>query len=238
MYWKSIRLLLLAAPAVLAHPALGGAQAVQGILIRSKDHQPVGGARLQLVDDSGHVVARDIADSASGAFALLAPRPGRYEVKIIVGRGGLSFTPRFQLDSAQMVERAFAVPDWPRAVLDAYLPEDVATQAKMKPHPGFRGPRYPDRMLASGRGGIVRAQFVVDRNGRADMSTFQVLESDDDQFTRPVRDVPAHVEFIPAEVDGAPVPQLFELDVEFRVGDTPFRLHGNHLITVTATPAY
>ena len=238
MYWKSIRLLFLAVPALFAQPAIGGAQALQGILVRGKDHQPVGGARLQLVDDSGHVVARDIADSASGAFALLAPRPGQYEVKIIVGRGGVSFSPPFALDSAQVIERAFAVPDWPHAVLDAYLAEDVTKQAVMKPHPGLRGPRYPDRLRVARRGGVVRAQFVIDPTGRADMSTFQVLESDDEQFTRSVRDVAARFEFIPAELDGASVPQLFELDVEFRVGDTPFRLHGNHLITVSATPAY
>jgi hypothetical protein len=109
MYWKSIRLLLLAAPAILAHPTFCRAQAIQGILVRAKDHQPVAGARLQLVDDSGHVVARDIADSASGAFALPAPKPGQYEIKIIVGHGGVSFSPRFGLDSAQVVERAFAV---------------------------------------------------------------------------------------------------------------------------------
>ena len=238
MYWKSIQVLLFATIPVLAHAHPSEAQALQGILVSGKDHRPVGGARLQLVDDSGHVVARDFADSASGAFALLAPRAGKYEVKIIVGHGGVSFSPSFSLDSAQVVERAFAIPDGPRAVLDAYLPEDVTKPVVMKPHPGLRGPRYPDRLRTAGRGGVVRAQFVIDRAGRADMSTFQVLESDDDQFTRSVRDVAARVEFIPAELDGAPVPQLFELDVEFRLGDTPLRLHGDHLMTVTATPAY
>ena len=237
MYWKSIRLLLLAAPAILAHPTFCGAQSVQGILVRGKDHQPVGGARLQLLDDSGHVVAHDVADSASGAFALLAPRPGEYQVRIIVGHGGASSSPRFTLDSAQVVERAFSVPDWPRAILDAYLPEDVSSQAVMKPHPGLRGPRYPDGLRAAGRGGVVRAQFVVDRNGRADMSTFLVLESDDYLFTRSVRETAARIEFVPAELDGSPVPELWELDVEFRLGDGPVRLHGSHVWTITATPA-
>jgi TonB family protein len=236
MYWKSIRLMLLAAPAILALPIFCGAQAVQGILVRGKDHRPVGGARLQLVDDSGRVVAHDIADSASGAFALAAPQKGQYEVKIIVGRGGVSFSPRFALDSAQVVERAFAVPDWPQLVLESYLAEDVGKQATYKPGARFVGPRYPDGMRASRRGGVVRAQFVVDRRGRPDMSTFQVLESDDDLFTRSVRDAARHLDFVPAEVDGAPVPQIFEMDVEFRLADAPVRLHAKNAITVTATP--
>lgn len=78
---------------------------------------------------------------------------------------------------------------------------------------------------------------VVDRKGRADMSTFQVLESDDYLFTRSVRETAARLEFAPAELNGAPVPQLFEMDVEFRFDNTPFRLHGKHVITITASPA-
>lgn len=229
-------MLLLAVAPLLAHDPACGAQVLQGILVSGKDRQPIGGARLQLLDDSGHVVARDIADSASGAFALLAQKPGQYEVKIIVGRGGVSFSPRFQLDSGQVVERAFAAPDWPRAVIDAYLEEDVGKQAAYKSGTGFRGPRYPDALRAAGRTGVVRARFVVDRKGRADMSTFQILESDDEQFTRSVREAAARCEFVPAELDGAPVAQLFEMDVEFRFVDTPFRLHQKNAITITATP--
>ena len=147
-----------------------------------------------------------------------------------------SFSPFFALDSAQVVERAFAVPDWPRAVLDAYLAEDVTKQAAYKPGTGFRGPRYPDGLRAARRGGVVRAQFVVDGKGRADMTTFQALESDDELFTRSVRDAAKRLEFVPAELDGAPVPQVFEMDVEFRLADAPFRLHAKNAITVTATP--
>lgn len=237
MYWRSIRTAvgLVGFGALAARPC--AAQSVQGMLILDKSHAPVGLAHVELVDDSGQVVARDISDSASGAFALIAPRPGRYEVRIIVGRGGESSSPPFQLDSAQVVERAFAVPDWPRTVLDAYPAEDVTRRATIKPT-GFRAPRYPDGLRSAGRTGVVRARFVVDRQGRADMSTFQVLESDDYLFTRSVREAVARGEFVPAELNGAPVPQLFEMDVDFRFDNTPFRLHGNNVFTITATPPY
>jgi hypothetical protein len=148
----------------------------------------------------------------------------------------LFYSPSFTLDTNKIVEHAFAVPDFPPAIREAYLPADVTRQAAYKVESGTRGPRYPDRMRASGRGGVVRAQFVVDRNGRADMSTFQVLESDDFLFTRPVRKTAAHLELVPAELNGMRVLQLFEMDVEFRLGDAPFRLHAPNAITVTATP--
>lgn len=225
--------LLIAAP-FAALPC--SAQTVQGVLVSDKSHTPIGHAQLALVDDSGRVAARDITDSASGSFYLNTAAPGHYRVKILLGHGGLSYSPAFDLDSSKIVEHRFAVPDFPTAVLDAYLPEDVTKPAAKKPG-DFRALRYPDRLRSSGRSGVVRAQFVVDRNGRADMSTFRVLETDDDAFTRSVRDAVARFDFVPAELNGAPVPQIFDLGVEFRLGNTPFRLHGNNVITVTATPA-
>ena len=237
MHWKSIQVLLLAATPVLTHGTLCVAQVVQGVLINGKDHQPVGGARLHLVDDSGHVVARDITDSASGAFALAAPKRGQYEVKIIVGRGGVSFSPRFELDSAQVVEHVFAIPEWPRTVLDAYLAEDVSKQAVIKQFP--RGPRYPDGMREQNKGGIVRARFVVDRGGRPDMRTFVVVESEDQSFSETVKRHVGDLRFAPAQLNGSPVPQMVDLAFDFGIDDAPPRReiqqYGNNLIVVRAT---
>ena len=236
MHCRSFRtaITLLIAAALDALPC--SAQTIQGVVVSDKARTPIGHAQLALVDDSGHVAARDITDSASGSFYLNAAAPGHYRVKILLGHGALSYSPAFELDTNKIVEHLFAVPDFPRAVLEAYLPEDVTKPAAKKPG-DFRVLRYPDRLRASGRSGVVRAQFVVDRNGRADMSTFRVLETDDDAFTRSVRDAVARFDFAPAELNGAPVPQVFEMGVEFRLGNTPFRFHGNNVITVTATPA-
>lgn len=237
MHWRSIQTgtTLLVVGSLAALPCR--AQTVQGAIVNERSHAPIGFAHLELVDDSGHVAARDISDSASGSFYLSASAPGHYRVKILLGHGGVSYSPAFDLDTKKVVEHLFAVPDFPPAVLEAYLPEDVTKPAAYKPPGRFTVPRYPDRLRAEGRTGVVRAQFVVDRKGRADMSTFQVLESDDYLFTRSVRETAARLEFAPAELNGAPVPQLFEMDVEFRFDNTPFRLHGKHVITITASPA-
>src|SRR5689334_18204465 len=116
MYWKSIQTgttcLLLAGLAALPCKA----QIVQGAVVNDRSHAPIGFAHLELLDDSGHVVARDVSDSASGSFYLSASTPGRYRVKILLGHGGLSYSPPFDLDTNRIVEHLFAVPDFPRAV--------------------------------------------------------------------------------------------------------------------------
>lgn len=237
MYCKSIQLLLLAVVPLLVHGTVCGGQAVQGILVSGKARHPVAGARLQLVDDSGHIAARDVTDSASGAFALAALGRGHYEVKIVVGRGGVSFSPRFELDSAEVVERVFSVPDWPRAVLDAYLAEDVSKQAVIKQFP--RGPKYPDGMRERNQGGIVRARFVVDRGGKPDMSTFMVVESEGDSFAESVRRHVGSLRFEAAQLNDSPVPQVVDLAFDFGIDDAPTRRevqqYGSNLIVIRAT---
>lgn len=159
MHWRSIQTgtTLLVVGSLAALPCR--AQTVQGAIVNERSHAPIGFAHLELVDDSGHVAAREISDSASGSFYLSASAPGHYRVKILLGHGGVSYSPAFDLDTKKVVEHLFAVPDFPPAVLEAYLPEDVTKPAAYKPPGRFTVPRYPDRLRAEGRTGVVRAQF-------------------------------------------------------------------------------
>jgi TonB family protein len=232
MYLQSARRTLIVAFSVAVAIAPGGAQTVQGILVGEKDHLPIGKARVELVDDSGRVATRDITDSASGAFYLDAHKPGRYKVRIVVGRGGLSYSPAFSLDSNQTVEHMFAAPDWPSAVLAAYLPEDVTKKAA--PLPGNRPPRYPDALRAAERSGFARVRFVINPDGRADLNTFRVVQSDDEAFTRAVRDFVERVHFAVAERDGVTVPQVFEMAVDFGFGTEAARATGDNVVMVRA----
>jgi hypothetical protein len=61
-------------------PRLLAAQAVQGRLL-AQDDAPLGGALVHLLDSAGTIVAR-AASTASGGFALAAPRPGSYHVVV------------------------------------------------------------------------------------------------------------------------------------------------------------
>lgn len=78
------------------------------------------------------------------------------------------------------------------------------------PHEGNPRPRFPAKLLRRGVTGEVLAQFVVDTNGKADVSTFQILRASDSTFIAPVREVIPRLRFYPAEVSGQKVRQLVQ----------------------------
>lgn len=210
------------------------AQIVQGVLVGEKSQQIIHNARVSLVDDSGRVAAMTTLDSASGAFYLDAGHAGRYRLRFLIDRGGLSYSPFFTVDSNQTVEHKYVVPDWPQAVLDAFLPDDVTKEADLAP--GSRAPRYPNAQRLAGRDGILRAIVVVDRDGRPISSTYRVLESDDAAFDQSVRNALDGMRFIPAEREGLKVAQVFELNVDFTFSDRPPRLTDKKALIVTVLP--
>ena len=76
-------------------------------------------------------------------------------------------------------------------------------------------PQFPDILRSANVTGRVIAQFVVNTDGRADMSTFKALESDHELFTAAVKRVLPQWRFIPAETGGQKVRQLVQLPFEF-----------------------
>ncbi|MDE3217499.1 MAG: M56 family metallopeptidase, partial [Gemmatimonadota bacterium] len=90
----------------------------------------------------------------------------------------------------------------------------VQQQAKLVP--GAVLPRYPDILRAANVEGNVVAQFVVDTNGRADLSSFRVVRSTHELFTAAVKNAVASWSFTPAQADGRPVRQLYDVSVAFR----------------------
>ena len=95
----------------------------------------------------------------------------------------------------------------------AYLAIQVERQARAAA--GSAGPRYPESLRAARMEGEVLAQFVVDIEGRADLTTFRVLESTHVRFTDAVREAVRTMRFHPAEVGGAPVRQLVQMPFVF-----------------------
>ncbi|HXG69074.1 MAG TPA: TonB family protein [Gemmatimonadaceae bacterium] len=78
-------------------------------------------------------------------------------------------------------------------------------------------PRYPAALQYAGTEGRVIAQFVVDEQGRADLSTFTIVGSAHDLFSRAVRDVLPQLRFTPAEIGGRRVAQLVQMPFDFRI---------------------
>jgi TonB family protein len=83
--------------------------------------------------------------------------------------------------------------------------------------PGNPEPAYPGILRQTRQEGKVVASFVVDTSGRADMSTFKVLESTNALLTNEVRKVLPQYRFRPAEIGGRKVRVLVQLPFEFRL---------------------
>jgi TonB family protein len=85
------------------------------------------------------------------------------------------------------------------------------------PKRGNPAPKYPAGLRQSGVEGEVLAQFIVSREGRAEMRSFRVLKSAHEDFVIAVREVLPRLRFSPAEVHGCPVRQLVQLPFAFKL---------------------
>ena len=83
--------------------------------------------------------------------------------------------------------------------------------------PGRGSPSYPSMLQSQGVKGRVVAQFVVDTTGRADVSTFRVLESSHELFSKSVERALSEMRFVPAEVRGQKVKQLVQQPFVFDI---------------------
>ncbi len=80
-----------------------------------------------------------------------------------------------------------------------------------------RTPVYPDRLRAANVDGQVLVQFVVDEHGMAQMSTFKVLKSTDNELTESVKRAISETAFFPAETGGRKVKQLVQQPFTFAI---------------------
>ncbi|MGH7664289.1 MAG: TonB family protein [Gemmatimonadaceae bacterium] len=77
--------------------------------------------------------------------------------------------------------------------------------ARLAPGEGLPVHAYPDTLRKARVEGVVLAQFVVDTMGRAEMSTFRIVESDHHLFSWAVRRYLSRMHYIPAEDAGRKV---------------------------------
>ena len=78
-------------------------------------------------------------------------------------------------------------------------------------------PAYPAAMRSAGIEGEVKAQFIVNENGRADVSSLRIVSSTSDQFSEAVRQALPRMRFKPAELRGHPVAQMVQQLFSFRL---------------------
>jgi TonB family protein len=101
------------------------------------------------------------------------------------------------------------------------LPSDVYLEYQVEkpvsPLPNNTAPRYPDELRSANVEGEVLAQFIVDEDGRPDVSSFQVARSTNEQFTTAVRLALPNLRFNAALVGGRPVKQLVQMPFQFNL---------------------
>lgn len=76
---------------------------------------------------------------------------------------------------------------------------------------------YPEGMRASGVEGKVEAEFVVDENGRVQVSTFKVLDATNDLFAAAVRNALSRMRFRPAQIGKTNVSQVVQQAFVFKL---------------------
>jgi TonB family protein len=78
-----------------------------------------------------------------------------------------------------------------------------------------RTPVYPDKLRANKIEGQVLVQFVVDERGVAQMNTFKVLKSTDNELTASVMRAVSATSYFPAEIQGRKVKQVVQAPYRF-----------------------
>ena len=86
---------------------------------------------------------------------------------------------------------------------------------------GSPQPKYPAALKEANVEGEVLAQYVVNADGRVDLSTFKVLKATRQEFVDAVRAVLPDMRFSAAEVGGHKVKQLVQQPFTFAVS-TPY----------------
>lgn len=76
---------------------------------------------------------------------------------------------------------------------------------------------YPESMRSSGVEGKVEAEFVVDENGRVQVSTFKVLSATNDMFAAAVRSALSRMRFRPAQIGKMNVSQVVQQAFVFKL---------------------
>ena len=169
----------------------------------------VGGTRDEAFDAA--VVRALEALSASEMLPPPSPPANTFhgdslDLRIVITPDGLSFRP----SSAAGFRTAEGV----TPVLLLRLPIRRVTRSD-SPKPGNRPPKYPTDLRNAGIEGKTMFEFVIEANGRVDLTTVQVISATAEQFVKAVIDALPDLRFEPLYVEGCPVPVVARMPFEF-----------------------
>jgi TonB family protein len=109
----------------------------------------------------------------------------------------------------------------PFGPVSALVPDSVFSVLEVdemvQRYPESAAPVYPPDLLADGAEGLVQAIYVVDSTGWVDMSSIEVVTSDDSLFTESVLTALGQMRFRPAKRAGQKVRQRVEQKFRFKI---------------------
>jgi len=94
---------------------------------------------------------------------------------------------------------------------------DFQVEKPVMQAPNSPTPQYPDILRQAGVEGEALVSFVVDTNGRADVSSLKIIRSTHDLFATAVKNALPRMRFIPAEVGDKKVRQLVQQPFSFAI---------------------
>jgi TonB family protein len=198
----------------LLAPAPAAAQVIMGRLVDAKSRAPLPGVVVRVPLSADSAVTMRSADD--GAFSLLLPGAGRYQVQIFVTAESPVVSDTIDLAADAVVQREFLVE---RPAAPALF--EFQVDRPVRPISGVVGPRYPEALRDQRVEGEVLAQWVVDSTGRVEPGSFKVLKATSPEFVAAVRDVVYAMRYQPAEIGGRRVRQVVHQPFQFQLTDGP-----------------
>src|SRR4051812_29219566 len=110
---------------------------------------------------------------------------------------------------------AMTAQDPVRPASQVYLAFQVDKAVSMSPK--NKAPEYPRELRVANVEGQVLVKFVVDADGKVVDSTVRIVHSDNDAFSKAVRDALPHMRFEAAELKGKRVAQIVEMPFVFNL---------------------
>jgi hypothetical protein len=215
---RNLTLAACAASIILAtHPRPVHAQTLAGVVKLVITGKPLSNVRVFLATDSGTVVAQDTTRE-SGAFYLVAPKPGTYSVAFL--SDSLQFvagTAPIDLLGDSTVQKEYLLVV--STVGRAYTAKEVDRPARVFESSAQVISRARDMDIRGGSASV-DFQFVVDSTGVPELATIRLIKSNDDKLAEIFRALIPQLRYEPAIKNGHPVRQILESGLEVTITTT------------------
>ena len=182
---------------------------VAGRVIHRAKQTPIPDVSVELLGVRDTVLATGIS-THDGAFVLEAPTGGTYRVRLTAPGAEAFVSDSIKVADDEYAAHAFAIDPKPRAFLEIEVERPAVLTSRLTV-------KYPDDLRSRYVSGCVVVQFVVDTTGRADMSTFRVLEASHPEFAQAVREGLPGLRYRPGELGKRKVRQVMEAPFDFAI---------------------